>query len=417
MSKLCNGLRTQAVTAQSIATGFVGQKRYLSGRHRSPAFLAAAKNYVKTLPINGAAWLWRKPYDHSPRNPAFFYEMYPVLGLLQAMEILPSGRVLEVGSGPGWVTEILVGLGFDVDAIEPCQDMIDIAQQRVAGFVSLRRFLNPPMVQFHCTTLEECDLADDSFDAILLHAVLHHIIDEEKALANSYRLLRPGGVIGINDGAWLPGFSQTLEEQLEEEMLRYGTLESPLTIEYLDYLLRQYGFIDTIRYHGVYRLVPEDRGEEKLSNIADAPAGTRHILTARKPSGDADTSHDTRHLDAKTLADIAVTASIIDASSQKLTVSARLTNTGETRWLSLGRRSGYVTIALRQGEPGKAGFVEAFERCRLPKDLGPGESIHMELTFMLPANSWPAPWYLDLVNEGFFWFSERGTQAVAITDT
>src|SRR5690242_3295575 len=137
---------TQALTVQSGAAGFVGQKRYLSKRHRSPAFLAAAKNYVKTLPSHAAAWLWRKPYDPSPRNRAFFYEMYQVLGLIQAMEILPSGRVLEIGSGSGWVTELLVGLGFNVDGIEPCQDMIDVARQRVAGFVSLRRIQRPPVV-------------------------------------------------------------------------------------------------------------------------------------------------------------------------------------------------------------------------------------------------------------------------------
>ncbi len=399
--------KTQALTAQSIATGFVGQKRYLFDRHRSPAFLAAAKNYVKALPSEAATWLWRKPYDPSPRNRAFFYEMYQVLGLIQAMNILPLGRVLEIGSGPGWVTEVLVGLGFDVDGIEPCQDMIDVAQQRVAGFVSLQRIQNPPVVQFHCTTLEECDLADDSFDAVIFHEALHHIIDEEKALANCYRLLRPGGVLGIDERAWLPGSSQTLDE-LDEALLRYGTLESPFTIEYLDYLLGHYGFTDIIRYHGVYRLVPAEDGEEKLSNIADAPAGTHNNLTARKPYGHVDTCDP----DAKTLADIAITASAIDASAQRLSVSVRLTNTGETRWLSLSRRSGYVTIALRQGEPGKPGFVEAVDRHRLPKDVAPGESIDMELMFRLPANSWTAPWFLDLVNEGIFWFSQRGTQAV-----
>ena len=34
------------------------------------------------------------------------------------------GRVLEVGSGPGWVTEMLMGLGFEVDAVEPSASMI-----------------------------------------------------------------------------------------------------------------------------------------------------------------------------------------------------------------------------------------------------------------------------------------------------
>jgi len=402
---------TPALTVHHAAPVFVGQKRYLSDQlHRSPAFLAAAKNYVKRLPTEAAAWLWRKPFDSSPGNPAFFYEMYQVIGLIQAMDMLPPGRVLEIGSGSGWVTEVLVGLGFNVDGIEPSQDMIDVAQERVAAFISLRRILNPPVVQFHCTTLEDCNLVDESFDGILFHEALHHIVDEEKALAQCYRLLRPGGVVGIDEAAWVPGLSQGLEERLEREMLRYGTLENPFTVKYLDYLLQHNGFTDITRYHGIYRLVPAESGDEKLRKVADAPAETHNNLTARKPSLDVDT----RDPDAKTLAGIVVTVSMLDAKSQKLSVSATLTNTGETRWLSRRRRSGYVTIAMRQYEPGTPGFVEAGERHRLPKDLAPGESIDVELAFDLPANSSRSPWFLDLVNEGLFWFSKRGTQAAAI---
>jgi len=387
------------------------KKRYLSDQPlRTGAFLAAAQNYVKRLPTEGTEWLWRKPYDSSPGNSVFFYEMYQVLGLIQAMEILPSGRVLEVGSGAGWVTEVLVGLGFGVDVIEPSQDMIDVARERVAGFTSLRRIPARPVAQFHCTTLEACDLPAESFDAILFHEALHHVIDEEKALAQCYRLLRLGGVIGIDEAAWVPGSSQALEEKLEQEMLQYGTLKNPFTVEYLDYLLRRNGFTEITRYHGIYRLVPTESGEEPVSKVADAPAKMNNNLTARKPSSDVDT----RDPDAKTLAAIVVTASMLDTLSLKLSVSATLANRGETRWLSRGRRPGHVTIAVRQNEPGTPGFVEAGERHRLPKDVSPGESIDVELAFHLPTNSDRSPWVLDLVNEGLFWFSNRGTQAAAI---
>jgi SAM-dependent methyltransferase len=410
MSRLFRA-KVSASDPLEVSSEFKGEKRYLSRRRYSPdAALAAARSYVGSLSTEAAMWLWRKPFDPSPGNPNFFEEMYQLLGLIKAMKIQPAGRVLEIGSGPGWVSELLVALGFDVDGLEPSEDMIRLAQQRIAGFRSLRKIPNPPEVRFHCSTLEDFNSADESFDAIIFHEALHHIIDETKALLQCYRLLRPGGVIGIDEGAWVPGSSQALEEQLEKEMRLYGTMENPFTVEYLDHLLRQAGFVKIVRYHGVYHLVPADDGDKRLSEIADAPAERYNNLTAYKPSSGLDT----RDADARTLAGIVVKASRLDTSARKAIVSAVLTNIGETRWLCQGKRSGYVTIALRQEEPGSPAFVEALGRQGLPKDVPPGESVELELAFHLPAESGSYPWVLDLVNEGIFWFSMRGTQAPAL---
>ena len=390
---------------------FRGEKRYLSRRgHNRDAALAAAQNYVGCLSNESAMWLWRKPFDPSPGNRNFFDEMYQVLGLIKAMKIQPRGSVLEIGSGSGWVTELLVALGFDVDGVEPSADMIKVAQERIDGFIALRKIANAPQVRFHCSTLEDLELPEESFDAIIFHEALHHIIDETKALLQCYRLLRPGGVIGIDEGAWVPGSSRELEEQLDREMDLYGTMENPFTVEYLNHLLGQTGFVKIARYYGVYHLVPAENGGKKVSEIADAPAERYNNLTAYKPSRGLDT----RDADARTLAVIAVKASKLDTLSRKAVVSAVLSNVGETFWICQGKRSGYVTIALRQQEPGSPAFVEALERHRLPRELAPGESIEVELTFNLPEVYGPSPWVLDLVNEGLFWFSMRGTQAPAI---
>jgi hypothetical protein len=64
-------------------------------------------------------WLYFKPCDFAPGNPNYYHEVYQVLDLLEEMDVPPRGRILEVGSSSGWVTEILLGLGLEVDAIEP----------------------------------------------------------------------------------------------------------------------------------------------------------------------------------------------------------------------------------------------------------------------------------------------------------
>ena len=71
------------------------------------------------------------------------------MNLLRAMGVTPGGRVVEVGSGPGWVTEILLALGYEVDAVEPSEDMIAIAKERIAH-ARAHYHLGPlPRADFH----------------------------------------------------------------------------------------------------------------------------------------------------------------------------------------------------------------------------------------------------------------------------
>ena len=50
------------------------------------------------------------------------------------------------------------------------------------------------------------------------------------------------GAIGVTgEEVWTPG-NHALEQHCRDEMQRYGTLENPFSIEYLDYLLELHGF-------------------------------------------------------------------------------------------------------------------------------------------------------------------------------
>jgi hypothetical protein len=189
-----------------------------------------------------------------------------------------------------------------VEGVEPSEEMIAIARERIASATRHYRLASPPRVTFHATSLEDCALPDESFDAALFHAALHHVVDENRALSQCFRLLRPGGVLGVSEAAWIPG-DRELEEQLEEEMRRYGTLENPFTPEYLDRLLRQHGFIEVCRYHSVNGYFPARMGRLRLDQVAGMTAPTHNNLTARKPSPYPLTTAD---FDARTLAEITV---------------------------------------------------------------------------------------------------------------
>lgn len=384
--------------------------RFLSdSRERFDEFLRAAREYVGKKPPAERAWLYRKPFDAEPGNETFYTQMYQVLNLLRAMRIRPRGRVLEVGSGPGWVSEILMLLGFGVDGLEPSEEMIAIAEERLARARDHFRLQHPPRVRFHAQTLEECTLPDESFDAVLFHESLHHVIDEHRGLEQTFRLLTPGGVLGVSEWAWTPG-DRRLEEDLEEEMRRFGTLENPYTQEYLDELLRRVGFVDLQRYHAINGFFPARDGERTLGDLAEAKASVTNNLTARKPSLGGPTTAD---LDVRTAAWIEVLE--VRREGLELRIRARVHNRGESRWQTLSSAgSGGVTMALRSGEPGSEDFQEAEGRNPLPAPLPPGESFDWDLVYSLPEGYQRSTWFLDLVNEGLFWFSMRGSGAVRV---
>jgi SAM-dependent methyltransferase len=384
------------------------RKRFLSDQPaRTAAFLQAARDYVGKLEGHARDYLYQKPAaTGAAGHPAFFNEMYQVLNLLRAMAVPPAGRVLEVGSGPGWVTEILVTLGYEVDGVEPCEEMIHIARERVDGRVRHHRLKNPPRAAFHCCTLEDCTLPDDHYDAVFFHAALHHVIDEETGLAQCYRMLRPGGVLGVSEAAWVPG-NRALEAALEEEMARYGTLENPFTQEYLDYLLSKHGFVDVRRYHGVNGLFPAEMGHQTLASVAQAPAAIWNTLTARKPNLTGHAGPTTADPAAATAAEIVVLEQADDAAAT-VSLRVKLVNRGETAWLHAPFRAGCVMLSLCQGAPGTPGFREVCWQ-RLPHMVRPGEEVVLQFSCDMPADYRQAPWQLDLVNEQYFWFSARGT--------
>ena len=95
-------------------------------------------------------------------------------------------RVADVGAGTGILTSALAGLGADVVAVEPDQDML----------AELRRQL--PGMRAVAGSAEALPLPDHSVDAVLCGQSMHWF-DLDRALPEIARVLTPGGVLA---GLW-----------------------------------------------------------------------------------------------------------------------------------------------------------------------------------------------------------------------
>jgi ubiquinone/menaquinone biosynthesis C-methylase UbiE len=100
-------------------------------------------------------------------------------------------EALEIGSGTGYFSLNLVQLG----AIEKLT-ATDISPGMLSQLSATAEGLGLEVKTVR-TEAEVLPFADESFDLVFGHAVLHHIPDLDKAFAEFRRVLRPGGAIAF----------------------------------------------------------------------------------------------------------------------------------------------------------------------------------------------------------------------------
>ena len=98
-------------------------------------------------------------------------------------------RVLEIGAGTGYFSLNLLraGVAGAATCTDISQGMVDALRANAA-----RLGLD---VEARTADAEALPFADESFDLVLGHAVLHHLPDLDRAFAEFRRVLRPGGTL------------------------------------------------------------------------------------------------------------------------------------------------------------------------------------------------------------------------------
>ncbi|MEE3315555.1 MAG: class I SAM-dependent methyltransferase [Candidatus Thermoplasmatota archaeon] len=105
-------------------------------------------------------------------------------------ERLPKGgRVLEIGCGLGSFAEDLQG--GDLVCLDPIPEMLRVAEDRVGA---KRRERGDSPVEFVEGTAEDLPFDDLSFDAVCSLFSFRDWFDKRAGLAETLRVLRPGGV-------------------------------------------------------------------------------------------------------------------------------------------------------------------------------------------------------------------------------
>ena len=115
---------------------------------------------------------------------------------LEALNARAGERVLDVGSGPAFLTADLariVGSGGRVCAVDASEPMLEVGRRRCASL---------PMVEFQRGDARKLPYPDASFDAAVAVQVYLFIPELDAALAELRRILRPGGRAIVMDTDW-----------------------------------------------------------------------------------------------------------------------------------------------------------------------------------------------------------------------
>ena len=106
-------------------------------------------------------------------------------------------KVLDCGCGPGTITRDIAqriapghatGLDFNPSQIEKA-----VRDAEAAGIRNM---------DFRQGSAYELPFAEDTFDAVFSHALLEHLREPGKAVAEFRRVLKPGGVLGVCTPDW-----------------------------------------------------------------------------------------------------------------------------------------------------------------------------------------------------------------------
>ena len=115
---------------------------------------------------------------------------------LRMLDPKPGERVLDVGSGPGFLAAAIadaVGSGGAVFGVDISEPLLAVARAHCA---------QRSWVEFRRADATRLPFSDQDFDAVISTQVLEYVREVDAALAEIHRVLRPKGRVVIVDTDW-----------------------------------------------------------------------------------------------------------------------------------------------------------------------------------------------------------------------
>ena len=127
--------------------------------------------------------------------------------ILKMCQLKSNYFVCDIGTGTGVVANALSKYCKVIHGIDISEDMLGKAEMEH----------NAHNITWECMDAERMSFPDNSFDVVTARMVFHHIKNQQKAICECNRILKPGGRIVISEGIPPPGARNFHEKFLKEK--------------------------------------------------------------------------------------------------------------------------------------------------------------------------------------------------------
>jgi SAM-dependent methyltransferase len=200
------------------------------------------------------SYLSRKPYSDISAGDY-------LMDISQLLKFLPPrpARVLDLGVGSGWTSEIFAHVGYEVVGLDISPDMIEIAKSKMTEGLNLGFYVHD----------YEKPFPFGLFDAVVMYDSLHHCENENRVIENVYAALNPRGLFLAVE----PGRGHSRSKEATDAVRKYGTTERDMPFNYVKRVLVKKGFREVKQYMRLKQLSLFD-----LSKPTDGLRQLRHFV-------------------------------------------------------------------------------------------------------------------------------------------
>lgn len=363
------------------------------------------------------AWLEVKPFltgthfgvDQATVQIATFTTM------VNSLPCGPGALVLDIGAGCCWLSDWLQKLRFQTCSLDLAEELLRIGRKRLRS------------ASFLCAAdMAVLPFSDQTADAVVCYSALHHVPNWPAVLREIYRVLRPGGVLVLNE----PGRGHHRKPDSITQVERFGVLEQELPARMLARACRQAGFSRSIirpvpmTIGGRSRVLPATPLRRHSIGLFFKKRLFRFVATIVERSYNLITPlhvvialkglacPDSRRPDM-------LRANFREVEGpRRLTVGrpgrlrTRILNNGLTRWLVAPDSSlpGQVRLGISiVTATGRITDLD-FLRLELPHDVAPGSEVVVQGDIPAFHEQGVVHLRLDMVAERIAWFVEHGSE-------
>lgn len=381
--------------------------------------IEATKNYVRSLNEKEIEYLYLKPIfvnltveDYGEDREIALDHLSYFVAIANILHSLSPTNIIEVGCGPGWLSEYLARLGFDVTGVDVSEDLIKIAEKRKISIP----YSEDLKLRYMLADAHARNNKAEKYDCVILYGTLHHLDEPDKVVKNIYNLLTSKGFMIINEGERPPKGLEG-EKKLINAMKTCGWLERPFFKEELVNMLKRAGFkyieklfsgiiygqqskVELLGKVIVQRLSREDRVNffiafKDMPELSFFNTNPYHLSATIKP--------------------VSLPELHKNIFKEKiLSFRFRLENKGEISWAcSPNLMVGYVTFAALVSNSEREVIID--KRVRLDRIVRAGEYIDVGITIdITPLKAGRYRLSFDLVCEQINRFSKFGTEPYEI---